>query len=71
MGTCSWMGFLIQKSQGEGDVCLGLGAYNGMINVTCRDVQRGGCKMLICSIPDDSQSLQLSVSSSILETLGI
>lgn len=71
LGTCIWMGFLIQKSQGEGDVCLGVGTYNRMINVICRDVQGESCKMLICSIPDESQSFQLSVSSSILEILGI
>lgn len=69
LGTCIWMGFLIQKSQGEGDVCLGVGTYNRMINVICRDVQEESCKMLICSIPDEP--FQLSVSSSILETLGI
>lgn len=71
LGTCIWMGCLIQKSQGEGNVCLGVGTYNRMINVICRDVQGESCKMLICSIPDESQSFQLSVSSSILETLGI
>lgn len=71
LGTCIWMGCLIQKSQGEGNVCLGVGTYNRMINVICRDVQGESCKMLICSNPDESQSFQLSVSSSILETLGI
>ena len=71
LGTCIWMGCLIQKSQGEGNVCLGVRTYNRMINVICRDMQGESCKMLICSIPDESQSFQLSVSSSILETLGI
>lgn len=49
----------------------GVGAYSGMINVICRDVQGESYKMLIHSIPDDFQPLQLLVSSSILETLGI
>lgn len=65
-------GWVLNSKEPRRRGCVwGVGTYNRMINVICRDMQGKAAKMLICSIPDESQSFQLSVSSSILETLGI